>query len=91
MFETDPVAGSSYYAHGSFTADESGNVTSGTYIPPVGPAINVAGGTLSLVRYETIAEGADKCDFRFQKGRKTFVYPLRDGWPPQFHDSSTDM
>jgi len=48
MFETDPVAGSSYYAYGSFTADESGNVTAGTYIPPVGPAINVAGGTLSL-------------------------------------------
>jgi len=48
MFETDPVAGSSYYAYGSFTANESGNVTAGTYNPPVGPAINVAGGTLSL-------------------------------------------
>jgi len=48
MFETDPVAGSSYYAYGSFTADEAGNVTAGTYIPPVGPPINVAGGTLSL-------------------------------------------
>ena len=44
-----------------------------------------------LVRYKTIAEGNDKCDFRFKKGRKTFVYPLRDGWPPQFLDSSTDM
>ena len=44
-----------------------------------------------LVRYKTIAEGADKCDFRFKKGRETFVYPLRDGWPPQFLDSSTDM
>jgi hypothetical protein len=44
-----------------------------------------------LVRYKTIAEGADKCDFRFKKGRETFVYPLRDGWPPQFIDSSTDM
>ena len=44
-----------------------------------------------LVRHKTIAEGADKCDFRFKKGRDTFVYPLREGWPPQFIDSSTDM
>ena len=48
MFETDPVAGSSYYAHGTFTVDESGNVTEGTYIPPGAPAINVTGGTVSL-------------------------------------------
>lgn len=37
-----------------------------------------------LVRYNTIAEGSEKCDFRFKKGRKTFVYPLRQGWPPLF-------
>ena len=39
-----------------------------------------------LVRYTTIAEGAEKCDFRFKKGRETFVYPLRKGWPPNFHN-----
>jgi len=39
-----------------------------------------------LVRYSTIAEGAEKCDFRFKKGRETFVYPLRKGWPPNFHN-----
>lgn len=37
-----------------------------------------------LVRYQTLAEGAQVCDFRFKKGRKTFVSPLRHGWPPQF-------
>ena len=37
-----------------------------------------------LVRYRTVAEGADVCDFRFRKGRETFVYPLRNGWPPGF-------
>jgi hypothetical protein len=37
-----------------------------------------------LVRYKTIAEGAEVCDFRYKKGRETFVYPLRDGWPPKF-------
>jgi len=37
-----------------------------------------------LVRYKTIAEGAGVCDFRYKKGRETFVYPLRDGWPPRF-------
>jgi hypothetical protein len=37
-----------------------------------------------LVRYKTIAEGAEVCDFRYQQGRETFVYPLRDGWPPKF-------
>jgi hypothetical protein len=37
-----------------------------------------------LVRYKTLAEGAEKCDFRYKKGRETFVYPLRDGWPPRF-------
>lgn len=44
-----------------------------------------------LVRYKTIAEGAEKCDFRFKKGRKTFVYPLREGWPPLFLDADTDL
>ena len=38
-----------------------------------------------LVRHNTIAEGAEKCDFRYKKGRETFVYPLRQGWPPNFH------
>ena len=37
-----------------------------------------------LVRYKTVAEGAGVCDFRFKKGRQTFVNPLRDGWPPKF-------
>jgi hypothetical protein len=37
-----------------------------------------------LVRYRTLAEGDTVCDFRFKKGRGTFVYPLRKGWPPQF-------
>jgi hypothetical protein len=37
-----------------------------------------------LVRYKTIAEGAEVCDFRYKQGRETFVYPLRDGWPPRF-------
>ena len=41
-----------------------------------------------LVRYHTLAEGADVCDFRFKRGRATFVNPLRDGWPPQFQDRS---
>ena len=40
-----------------------------------------------LVRYETIAEGGGKCDFRYKKGRETFVYPLRKGWPPKFHNN----
>lgn len=39
-----------------------------------------------LVRYNTIAEGAERCDFRYKKGRETFVYPLRKGWPPNFHN-----
>ena len=43
-----------------------------------------------LVRYKTIAEGSEKCDFRFRKGRKSFVYPLRDGWPPRFLDADTE-
>ena len=37
-----------------------------------------------LVRYRTIAEGGGGCDFRYKTGRKTFVYPLRHGWPPRF-------
>jgi hypothetical protein len=39
-----------------------------------------------LVRYKTIAEGAEVCDFRYKQGRETSVYPLRDGWPPKFID-----
>jgi hypothetical protein len=37
-----------------------------------------------LVRYKTLAERANVCDFRYKKGRETFVNPLREGWPPQF-------
>ena len=37
-----------------------------------------------LVRYKTLAEGAEVCDFRYKKGRATFVNPLREGWPPKF-------
>jgi hypothetical protein len=37
-----------------------------------------------LVRFKTLAEGAGVCDFRYKRGRETWVYPLRDGWPPQF-------
>ena len=37
-----------------------------------------------LVRYETLAEGSKVCDFRYKKGRTTFVNPLREGWPPLF-------
>jgi hypothetical protein len=39
-----------------------------------------------LVRHKTIAEGAEVCDFRYKQGRETWVYPLRNGWPPQFID-----
>jgi len=37
-----------------------------------------------LVRYKTLAEGVEVCDFRYKKGRDTFVNPLREGWPPKF-------
>jgi hypothetical protein len=37
-----------------------------------------------LVRFKTLAEGAGVCDFRYKRGRETWVYPLRNGWPPQF-------
>ena len=37
-----------------------------------------------LARYKTLAEGAGVCDFRYKKGRETFVNPLREGWPPRF-------
>ena len=37
-----------------------------------------------LVRYKTLAEGAEVCDFRYKKGRKTFVNPLKNEWPPKF-------
>ena len=42
-----------------------------------------------LVRYKTLAEGADVCDFRYKTGRETFLYPLRDGWPPKFLNEET--
>jgi hypothetical protein len=32
-----------------------------------------------LVRTSTLAEGAEKCDFRFKKGRQ-----VQEGWPPAF-------
>jgi hypothetical protein len=41
-----------------------------------------------LVRYQTIAEGGERCDFRYKRGRDTFVYPLRNGWPPQFRSGA---
>jgi hypothetical protein len=37
-----------------------------------------------LVRTTTLAEGCDKCDFRFKHGRANDVAPLRGGWPPKF-------
>jgi hypothetical protein len=39
-----------------------------------------------LVRYKTLAEGDDVCDFRYKKGRESYVHPLRNGWPPSFHN-----
>jgi hypothetical protein len=42
-----------------------------------------------LVRYRTLAEGAEVCDFRYKKGRETYVNPLRDGWPPNFLNRRT--
>jgi hypothetical protein len=42
-----------------------------------------------LVRYKTLAEGAEVCDFRYKAGRETFLYPLRDGWPPRFLNVET--
>ena len=44
-----------------------------------------------LVRYKTIAEGAEKCDFRYKKGRETYVRPLRERWPPKFLDDDTAL
>jgi hypothetical protein len=44
-----------------------------------------------LVRYRTLAEGAEKCDFRYKKGRETFVSPLRQGWPPVFLNGGTAL
>ncbi|HUH97761.1 MAG TPA: L-2-amino-thiazoline-4-carboxylic acid hydrolase [Anaerolineales bacterium] len=40
-----------------------------------------------LVRYKTLAEGCALCDFRYKKGRSSYLYPLRNGWPPKFADS----
>ncbi|MFC1821572.1 L-2-amino-thiazoline-4-carboxylic acid hydrolase, partial [Thermodesulfobacteriota bacterium] len=39
-----------------------------------------------LVRTMTLAEGYDKCDFRYKRGRKTLLLPLKDGWPPKFRN-----
>jgi hypothetical protein len=44
-----------------------------------------------LVRHKTLAEGAEVCDFRYKQGRETYVYPLRDGWPPQFMEPSANL
>jgi hypothetical protein len=40
-----------------------------------------------LVRYKTLAEGCATCDFRYKHGRSSYLYPLRDGWPPKFASS----
>ena len=37
-----------------------------------------------LVRTMTLAEGYDRCDFRYKMGRNTLLLPLKDGWPPHF-------
>jgi hypothetical protein len=37
-----------------------------------------------LVRNKTLAEGCDHCDFRYKQGRDSYLYPLRNGWPPLF-------
>jgi len=37
-----------------------------------------------LVRTMTLAEGYDKCNFRYKMGRETNLLPLKNGWPPQF-------
>jgi hypothetical protein len=42
-----------------------------------------------LVRYTTLAEGADRCDFRYKQDRRTYLPPLEGGWPPRFSRSST--
>ncbi|MCK4815391.1 L-2-amino-thiazoline-4-carboxylic acid hydrolase, partial [bacterium] len=36
-----------------------------------------------LVRTMTLAEGAEKCDFRYKRGRE-----VKQGWPPEFLKSS---
>ena len=41
-----------------------------------------------LVRYKTLAEGCAVCDFRYKRGRPSYLCPLRDGWPPKFVDRS---
>jgi hypothetical protein len=42
-----------------------------------------------LVRYKTLAEGCAVCDFRYKEGRPSYLYPLRDGWPPKFANCRT--
>ena len=41
-----------------------------------------------LVRTITLAEGYDRCDFRYKMGRETNLLPLQNGWPPQFRTLS---
>ncbi len=41
-----------------------------------------------LVRNKTLAEGCDCCDFRYKQGRDSYLYPLRNGWPPSFYDDN---
>jgi len=36
-----------------------------------------------IVRSKTLAEGCASCGFRFKKGRPSYLYPLRNGWPPK--------
>ena len=40
-----------------------------------------------LVRDKTLAEGCALCNFRYKQGRPSYLYPLRDGWPPKFVDA----
>ena len=37
-----------------------------------------------LSRTKTLAEGCDRCNFRYKQGRSSYLYPLRDGWHPKF-------
>ncbi len=41
-----------------------------------------------LVRNKTLAEGCDCCDFRYKQGRPSYLYPLRNGWPPKFIENA---
>ena len=41
-----------------------------------------------LVRNKTLAEGCDCCDFRYKHGRSSYLYPLRNSWPPKFIENA---